>query len=214
MIPKYVIAYHLLKKFPLVYWSIVILLFGSILGGYTYFIYNLGYDNGQNAIVVEQKAVEDKVRSELKDKAIELQNEVDKLNAELTAQQHINSQAYQKGQDDAKDIYDSVISDLESTNGGMYAELETLRSDYREQSTALNTATAKSASATKEVARLSRAYAESLYQIAKDGDDAIRQLNLAQKEYVNLHNYTTDVFKVINKYPEIAQEVSKVQYRR
>lgn len=188
-----------------------VILISSVLGFAFYKTYQAGYNSGvtdttaayQDAVLA-QKAAADQLR-------IENQAKIDALQEQLIAAQKQAALDYQRGQADADLKYQNTISELLSTNGGLWVQIDAATRDNRKLNSALAESQSKYSSTRRAYAQLSTAHSELLLRVGKDGDDAIRQLKLCQTEYVNVVNHTNQLIDLINEYPEVRAKALKLK---
>lgn len=184
-----------------------VLIVGSALGFAFYKTYNAGYQSGvtDTTAAYQQSVLEQKAKAEAERK--EAQRQIDALNDQLLKEQERASIEYQRGQKDADDKYQDTISNLLATNGGLWVQIDATTRDTRKLNAALTEAKSKYASTRKAYAQLSTAHSELLLRVGKDGDDAIRQLELCQTEYVSAVNHANKLIDIINGNSDLRAEV-------
>jgi len=172
----------------------ILLIVGAVLlalGGLTGGVWHLAVKSTDSSWVLRLNEDADKHNKKVKD----LDSKIADLEEAARHEQAARTADYLRGMTDGRKQTEDTIAELRRTNGGLWVQVRSAES----RAAGAETAAVQSKRDATEAAQLTAETSEALIRIAADGDEAIKQLALAQAEYKALYDYTEKLYKLYNE---------------
>ncbi|QXO10877.1 hypothetical protein pEaSNUABM54_00051 [Erwinia phage pEa_SNUABM_54] len=172
----------------------ILLIVGAVLlalGGLTATVWHAAVKSTDSSWVLKLNADADKHNKKVAD----LDAKIADLEEAARHEQAARTADYLRGITDGRKQTEDTIAELRRNNSGLWLQVRSAES----RATGAENAAVQSKRDAAQAAQLTAEASESLIRIAADGDEAIKQLTLAQAEYKALYDYTEKLYKLYNE---------------